>query len=102
MAREPMNAQQAKTFRRYSMANAMILSSAAAQRGCSCEPYKDWFTFRRWLAQGYVVRKGEHGVKISTYIETEHENDDGTITTSRRPWTSTVFCRCQVEPRSHA
>ena len=31
---------------------------------CGCEPYADVFTFNRWKAQGYFVRRGEHGVRL--------------------------------------
>ena len=93
-----MNAQDAKSFTGYSMANALIVAAAAAKRGCQCQPYEDWFTYKRWLAQGYQVKRGEHGVRLSTFVEMTKTDDDGNKTIiGKRPWRSTVFCRCQVE-----
>jgi len=98
-----MTAEQAATFDRKSGVSAAILAMAAAERGCGCEAYRDWFTYRRWQAQGYQVRRGEHGVKLLTYAEVKvkadgGDGDDGaTTTTQRRPVATTVFCRCQVD-----
>lgn len=92
-----MTAEQAVRFERHSPTSAAILAMAAAERGCECEAYRDWFTYRRWQAQGYQVRRGEHGVQLPTYVEVEVKGDDGTVTTRRRPVMTTVFCRCQVD-----
>lgn len=78
----------------------MILMATARSRGCTCEPYTDWFTFRRWLAQGYHVKKGEHGVKLGIIISEEQTKTvDGEETKMQhnRPWMTTVFCKHQVE-----
>jgi antirestriction protein ArdC len=92
-----MSAAAATTFERKSDQNAAILRNVSAERGCSCEPYKDWFTLRRWNAQGYRVREGEHGVRLVTIREDEVENEDtGERLVRRRRWMSVVFCRCQV------
>ena len=98
-----MTAEQAVRFERQSPTSAAILAMAAAERGCECEAYRDWYTYRRWQAQGYQVRRGEHGVKLLTYAEVKvkadgGDGDDGaTATTQRRPVATTVFCRCQVD-----
>jgi len=98
---ETMTAEQAVRFERHSPTSAAILAMAAAGRGCECEAYRDWYTYRRWQAQGYQVRRGEHGVKLLTYAEVKvkADGDDGatTTTTRRRPVATTVFCRCQVD-----
>lgn len=73
-------------------ANAAIVEAALANRGCSCKPYQDVFTYRQWLNAGYVVKKGEHGIKIKTIREVEEEGKK-----VRKPWTAVVFCRCQVK-----
>lgn len=95
----------AKTARQFehgeSMTHAMILTMAAQARGCTCEPYRDWFTYRRWQAQGYQVQKGEHGVKLTTYrpiTETKH----GKEVRKTIPRTTSVFCRCQVQAKDTA
>jgi len=92
-----MTRDEAVTFERHSMTNALLLADAAQARGCDCKPYRDWFTYRRWLAQGYQVRKGEHGVRLGVIIATEREDEDGNKVTRTRPWGTTVFCRCQVD-----
>jgi hypothetical protein len=48
-----------------------------------------------------VVRRGEHGVKITTFIESkskEIDKDTGEPKLIRRPWTTTVFHVSQTEP----
>jgi antirestriction protein ArdC len=59
------------------------------------------FTFEAWKALGRVVRRGEHGVKVVTFIETkskEVDQDTGEPKMIRRPWTTTVFHISQTEP----
>jgi antirestriction protein ArdC len=96
-----MTADQARSFDGFSEGNAMVLAMAAKAHSCSCAPYADWFTWARWIAQGRVVKKGEHGIKLDIYIGTEkvEKQDDGTekVTRGSRPWTTTVFCRCQTQ-----
>ena len=58
-------------------------------------PRENVFTFNAWKALGRSVKKGEHGIKILTFIDAK--KDDGT--TSRRPWTTTVFHISQTEIR---
>jgi len=100
MSDRTMTADEAKTFGGYSIGNAMVLAMAAKARGCDCQPYKDWFTYRRWRAQGCQVQKGEHGVKLSVFVKTERKDKDAAgndvTTTDSFPWMTTVFCRHQV------
>jgi len=96
---EKMTAEQARAFSTRSLTHAQYLALVAAERGCACEAYRDWFTYRRWKAQGYQVRRGEHGVRLTTFVEkvvTDDETGEEKIT--KRPWKTTVFCRCQVDP----
>ncbi len=86
-----MTETEAKSFSRYSVANASHLKSALS---CGCEPYKDIFTFGRWIAQGYAVKKGEKAIKIPV-VRTE-DKEDGT--TAKIFHNSPVFCRHQVQP----
>lgn len=66
-------------------------------------PRENVFTFKAWIAQGRRVKKGEHGVKVISVIETpikeevDPETGQVTVTTKRRPWTSTVFHISQTE-----
>ncbi|MFH1485876.1 MAG: hypothetical protein ABIH46_07390 [Chloroflexota bacterium] len=102
-----MTAQEAQTFpngkRITSYERLLWAREARAGRGeypdCQCEPYRDWYTFRRWLAQGYVVRRGEHGVKLPAIISVEDEDDEGEVRMRTRPGVTVVMCRCQVVPK---
>ena len=91
-----MDAQEATRFDTYSANNAAIVET----RPCSCEAYKDIFTYGRWRAQGYQVQKGEKATKITTYIPIKKTDPDTgeKVTVARRQKTSAVFCRCQVAP----
>lgn len=65
------------------------------------KPRENVFTFEAWKALGRVVRRGEHGVKVVTMIETrskEIDKDTGERKLIRRPWTTTVFHISQTEP----
>src|SRR5207244_4042924 len=66
-------------------------------------PRENVFTYNAWRALGRQVRRGEHGVKVVTFVAldsaTTAESDatDGDSKPSkrrsgaRRPWTATVF-----------
>ena len=65
-------------------------------------PRENVFTFDAWKALGRYVRKGEHGVKVVTFIETlgkEIDPDTGERKLIRRPWTTTVFHISQTEAK---
>src|SRR6202790_3800812 len=65
------------------------------------KPRENVFTFQAWKALGRVVRRGEHGVKGTTFIESkskEIDKDTGERTRTRRPWTTTVFHISQTDP----
>jgi len=64
------------------------------------KPRENVFTFDAWKALGRVVRRGEHGVKVVTFIDCrskEIDQDTGERKTIRRPWTTTVFHVSQTE-----
>ena len=94
-----MTAEEATRFDTYSVGNVIMLKTILK---CDCEPYEDVFTFNRWKAQGFIVRKGEKAHRITIFIDKEVEKTkaDGTkeIKVKRIPRTVCVFCRCQVEP----
>lgn len=81
-----------------------IHNAVQAEMGCpsaECRAYQDIFTFKRWLAQGFVVRKEERGTPITTWISVTKTDDDGNQTVvGKRPKKVTVFCRHQVERRN--
>jgi antirestriction protein ArdC len=63
-------------------------------------PRENVLTYHAWRALGRQVRKGEHGVKVVTFIpSTRKDRDTGEdIKVGLRPWTSTVFHISQTEP----
>jgi len=65
-------------------------------------PRENVFTFDAWKALGRCVRKGEHGVKVVTFIETkskEIDQDTSEPKIVRHPWTTTVFHISQTEAK---
>ena len=99
-------AYTAETAKRFehgaSIPHILILEQEAQARGCTCEAYVDWFTYRRWQAQGFQVQRGEKGVKLTTFKPVEKVDEKGKTVTSSVPRTTTVFCRCQVKPKGEA
>jgi hypothetical protein len=74
-------------------------------------PRENVFTYHAWRALGRQVRRGEHGVKVVTFVSVAGKQDkDGVATNdidgtdkakrgaSRRPWTATVFHVSQTDP----
>jgi hypothetical protein len=64
-------------------------------------PRENVFTYQAWRALGRQVRRGEHGVKVSTFIDCqskETDRDTGERKIIRRPWTTTVFHISQTDP----
>jgi len=87
--------EQATTFNRFSIYNALTVANSLP---CGCKPYQDVFTFNRWKAQGYCVKKGEHGIKIPVIgSNTKHDENTGQDVTKKYTTTLAVFCRCQVK-----
>lgn len=74
------------------------------------QPRENVFTYNAWLALGRQVRKGEHGVKVVTYIERKAKAGDGAeakpegkgegegAESYRFPRTTTVFHISQTDP----
>jgi hypothetical protein len=75
-------------------------------------PRENVFTYHAWRALGRQVRRGEHGVKVVTFVTCQGKEDkDGVATNDadgtdkpqrkagyRRPWTATVFHISQTDP----
>ena len=67
-------------------------------------PRENVFTYQAWRALGRQVRRGEHGVKICTYIpidtkEKDPETGEVKFKTSSRPRMTTVFHVSQTDKR---
>jgi antirestriction protein ArdC len=74
-------------------------------------PRENVFTYHAWRALGRQVRRGEHGVKVVTFVAVQAKEDangadandlDGADRAKRggyrRPWTATVFHVSQTDP----
>lgn len=59
-------------------------------------PRVNVLTFEAWKAKGRVVRKGEHGVKVITFVAVTKQ-DGEEVKSYRRPWTTTVFHISQTD-----
>ena len=88
-----------------SMSNYPDIYRGFMERGLAfeeIEPRRNVFTYNAWRALGRTVRRGEHGVKITTWIPTEKEEKgpDGAVkrVTKTYPRTAVVFHVSQTEP----
>mgnify|MGYP001594226297 CR=1 FL=1 len=71
--------------------------------GDDIRPRENVFTYNAWLAKGRQVRKGEHGVKVITWISVGDKTDEtGAVLEEgyRKAHTTTVFHVSQTEPVS--
>lgn len=66
-------------------------------------PRENVFTYAAWQALGRQVRKGEHGVKVLTYVngQSKEKQDDGTekVKAYSYPRTVSVFHISQTDTR---
>jgi len=58
-------------------------------------PRENVFTYNAWLALNRQVRKGEHGVKVVTWIPAKNKDSESSYMLCRR---STVFHVSQTDP----
>lgn len=62
------------------------------------EPRVNVFTYKAWLALGRQVRKGEHGVKVVTFVPmTKRDTLTGNEKSFRVPRSTTVFHISQTD-----
>ena len=62
------------------------------------QPRVNVFTFHAWRALGRSVRKGEHGVKVVTWVPMTKQTETGEPESiGRRPKTTTVFHVSQTD-----
>ena len=89
-----MTPQEARTFDRYSVANAVLVETVLE---CGCKAYEDVFTYRRWKAQGYQVQRGEKATRLPMIAAREEKDEQtGEVKVRRFRTRSAVFCRHQV------
>ena len=56
------------------------------------KPRENVFTFNAWKALGRCVKRGEHGVKVGTFVEgSKEDKETGETSTFRMPRSTTVF-----------
>ena len=105
----------AKTDKRANLEGEALLSAVSGQsamnyatifegfaaKGIAADeikPRENVFTFNAWLALGRCVKKGEHGVKVCTFIPaSKTDTDTGEITSYRAPRSTTVFHETQTK-----
>lgn len=95
----------AKAVSGQSLSNYPAIIAGFVEKGIPAEeikPRENVFTYNAWKALGRQVRRGEHGVRVATYVPMEktHERADGTTETVRfkRPRLTTVFHVSQTDP----
>ena len=89
-----------------STSNYSNIFAGFAEKGISdVRPRENVFTYNAWRALGRQVRKGEHGVKVLTFIEAKEKDKQDPTTGQvkqgrgyRRPWSTTVFHVSQTDP----
>src|ERR1035441_7463791 len=85
-----------------SLGNYPAIFAGFAQMGIpqsEIKPRENVLPFAAGKALGRHVRKGQHGVKVVTFISTTKEDKEtGEKVTRRRPWTTTVFHISQTAP----
>ena len=90
-----MTPKESQQFSHQSTTNAAVVQAALV---CGCEPYKDVFTYNRWLAQAMQVQRGQHAIRLP--LIKRITNEDGTE--KKYLGKSAVFCRHQVAPTGKA
>jgi hypothetical protein len=97
------NARSGQSLMNYSAIFEGFMARGIAE--ADIRPRENVFTFHAWKALGRSVKKGEHGVKVVTFIDcSANERDPATGEEKsvgyRRPHTTTVFHISQTEPTS--
>jgi hypothetical protein len=83
------------------MSNYPAIFAGFAQMGIpesEIKPRENIFTYNAWKALGRHVKKGQHGVRVLTFIDISKEDKEtGEKETHSRPWHTTVFHISQTE-----
>ena len=84
-----------------SASNYPAIFAGFAEKGIpedEIHPRENVFTFHAWKALGRTVKRGEHGVRVVTWIACNKKDDAGeVIDTYRRPKSATVFHVSQTQ-----
>ncbi len=102
-----MNMQQealARATQSPSMANYAAIFQGFGAKGLpetEIKPRENVFTYDAWKALGRQVKKGEHGVKVCTWIVMTKKDSDGVAQPiGKKPRMTTVFHISQTDPIS--
>jgi len=81
-----------------SLANYQAIMQGFADKGIAANdiiPRENVFTYNAWLALNRQVKKGEHGVKVVTWIPAKQKDNENSYMLCSR---STVFHVSQTDP----
>lgn len=101
-----MNSQIAQEALSHALQSQSTMNYASiftgfAEKGISkadIKPRENVFTFHAWKALGRSVKKGEHGVKVCTWVPMTKKDDNGQAQPiGRKPRMTTVFHVSQTE-----
>jgi hypothetical protein len=85
-----------------SVSNFEAIIEGFTEKGIAAQdirPRINVFTFHAWCKAGRCVKKGEHGVKICTYVAMDRVNPvTGAMEQINAPRRTTVFHLSQTEP----
>lgn len=97
MAKQAINYQESldRAQAGLSFSNYPAIFEGFLAKGISADqikPRENVFTFNAWKALGRTVKKGEHGVKVCTFVEgTKKDQETGEESAFRMPRSTTVF-----------
>jgi N-terminal domain of anti-restriction factor ArdC len=85
-----------------SMSNYPTIYGGFMEKGIpesEIKPRENVFTYNAWRALGRQVRRGEHGVKVLTFIDCQKRDEEtGQLKERfRRPFSTTVFHVSQTD-----
>lgn len=97
------NARNGQSFANYGAIYAGFIAKGISES--EINPRENVFTFHAWKALGRAVKKGEHGVKVCTYVpmgKVTEENGERKVQSWRAPRSVTVFHISQTEEVNRA
>ena len=79
----------------YSVVRKQIAERWGEEESIRYNPKENCLTFKRWLLNGYRVKKGEKALKSYTFVEVKNDKEE-TVRTFQK--TVNLFYEKQVEP----
>ena len=87
-----------------SVANEVSVIEQFVDRGLDADdvlPRVNVLTYNAWRAKGRQVRRGERGVRITTWIPVERKTPSGKVKDGVRPKSASVFHVSQTDPANN-